>query len=218
MATLYYGKGCCTIEGEEIRGIEIRYKGAIRMKKTCNNSFVIGHHVRLILIFPIGYGFLSNLFEYTGEFKILSVVVADNNGEKVPCGIKKMVDYPELIDSNFEDMTLNVEEMNAGEQYGAKAKKTLVDINIAENLHTGTQNVKLYKRDGTLYNGSFHIHINPTKPMTGATHTKDSEKLFTSKVGDKVEPKKTRKRTRRRAKTRVRARKASSSIGGGGGY
>ena len=82
MAKLYYGNSSCTIEGSNIRGVEIRYRGAIEIEDKTSNSFAITHQGNGIMIFPIGEGTLNELFDYTGEFKILSVIVADNNAER----------------------------------------------------------------------------------------------------------------------------------------
>ena len=77
MAKLYYGNGDCNIEGSNIRGVEIRYRGAIEIKDKTSDAFAIGHQNNGILIFPLGEGFLNELFSYVGEFKITSVIVAD---------------------------------------------------------------------------------------------------------------------------------------------
>ena len=61
-ANLYYGNGECTIEGTEIRGVEIRYSGSIYIKKTANDNFALISNDSGIIIFPIGEGFLNNLF------------------------------------------------------------------------------------------------------------------------------------------------------------
>ena len=41
MAKLYYGNGSCTIEGSDIRGVEIRYRGAIRIEDKTIRNFPI---------------------------------------------------------------------------------------------------------------------------------------------------------------------------------
>ena len=38
MAKLYYGGGKCSIEGNNIRGVEIRYTGAIEIEDKTNNN------------------------------------------------------------------------------------------------------------------------------------------------------------------------------------
>ena len=82
MAKLYYGNGSCNIEGSDIRGVQIRFRGAIEINDKTSDSFVLNHQKNGILIFPIGEGTLNELFDYVGEFKITSVMVADNNADK----------------------------------------------------------------------------------------------------------------------------------------
>ena len=65
MAKLYYGGGNCSIEGSEIRGVQIRYKGAIEIEDKTSDSIVISHQGNGILIFPIGEGTLNELFDYS---------------------------------------------------------------------------------------------------------------------------------------------------------
>ena len=53
MAKLYYGDGKCSIEGT-VRGVHIKYKGAIEIDDKTSDSFVIVHQNNGIMIFPIG--------------------------------------------------------------------------------------------------------------------------------------------------------------------
>ena len=41
MTKLFYGNGIATIEGSDIRGVQIKYRGAISIKQTANNNFAI---------------------------------------------------------------------------------------------------------------------------------------------------------------------------------
>ena len=75
MAKLYYGGGNCSIEGSNIRGVQIQYTGAISITDKTSDSFAITHQKNGIMIFPIGEGFLSDLFDYEGKFKITSIIV-----------------------------------------------------------------------------------------------------------------------------------------------
>ena len=54
MAKLYYGNGNCTISGNSIRGVEIRYRGAIAIEDKTSGSFAITQQNNGILVFPIG--------------------------------------------------------------------------------------------------------------------------------------------------------------------
>ena len=113
MAKLYYGNGECSIEGSDIRGVEIRYRGAIKIDDKTSDAFVINHQKNGIMIFPIGEGVLNELFSYTGEFRILSVIVANTDAKKVPTSIHRVMDYTELLTTNAEDMTTKSEDLSA---------------------------------------------------------------------------------------------------------
>ena len=126
MAKLYYGGGKTTIEDTGIRGIHIRYRGAIEIGDRTSNSFVINANNRGIIVYPIGEGLLNELFEYIGEFKIISVVAVDENNEKVPTTIQRVMDYTELLTGNTEDMTINTEDLKNGYTQGRIFKKTRV--------------------------------------------------------------------------------------------
>ena len=77
MANLFYGNGTCTVGGTNIRGVQIKYKGSITIEDKTSPSFAIAHQNNGIMIFPIGEGTLNELFDYEGELKILSVLVAE---------------------------------------------------------------------------------------------------------------------------------------------
>tara|TARA_Y100000034_G_C6867489_1_gene395541 strand:+ start:224 stop:865 length:642 start_codon:yes stop_codon:yes gene_type:complete len=180
MAKLYYGNGKCTIEGSSCVGVEIRYRGAIEIEDNTSNSFAIAHQKNGIMIFPIGVGFLNELFSYVGEFKILSVIVADNNGEKVPTTIHRVMDYSELLNSTAESMTTKSEDLSATHIHSKKVSKTTLKQPNLNNQHTSKNNVKLYLANGTPYSGYFHIHLSNNAAMTGEEHTKDSQILYFS--------------------------------------
>ena len=179
MAKLYYGNGSCTLEsGGSARGVEIRYRGAIEIDDKTSDSFAIAHQKNGIIIFPIGEGTLNDLFDYVGELKILSVIVADNNGEKVPTTIHRVMDYTELLNTKSEDMTTKSEDLSSTYVSGRKVAKTLLKQPYINNLHTSTHDGELYFSDGTLYQGSFHIHLDDNSAMTGNKHTEESQDLY----------------------------------------
>ena len=53
MAKLYYGNGQCTIEGN-VRGVHIKFRGAIEIEDKTSDSFAIVQQNNGIMIFPIG--------------------------------------------------------------------------------------------------------------------------------------------------------------------
>lgn len=178
MTKLYYGNGSCTIEGSDIRGVEIRYRGAIEIEDKTSDSFVIAHQNNGIIIFPLGEGTLSDLFDYTGEFKIISVIVADNNAEKVSTTIHRVMDYTELLNTNSEDMTTNSEDLSSTHVSGRKVSKTSLNQPYIDNLNTSKHDGELYLQDGIKYDGYFHIHLADNAAMTGSEHTEDSQDLY----------------------------------------
>ena len=180
MAKLYYGNGSCTLEsgGSDIRGVQIRYRGAITITDKTSDSFAITHQNNGILIFPLGEGTLNDLFNYTGEFKILSVIAADNNAEKVPTTIHRVMDYTELLNTKSEDMTTNSEDLSSTHISGSKVAKTSLKQPYINNLNTSGHDGELYLQDGIKYDGYFHIHLADNAAMTGNEHTEDSQDLY----------------------------------------
>ena len=178
MAKLYYGNGNCSIEGSEIRGVEIRYRGAIQIDSKAGDKFAIANQNNGIIIFPIGEGFLTDLFDYTGEFKIISVIVADNNSEKVPTTIHRVMDYTELLTTNSEDMTTKSEDLSSTYVSGKRISKTLLKQQNIENLHTSDWDLNLYYLGGEEYRGNFYIDL-----KTGACYTPSNVLLYYKKVG-----------------------------------
>ena len=159
MAKLYYGGGSTTIDGSDIRGVEIRYRGAIEIEDKTSDSFVIAQQKNGIMIFPIGEGTLNDLFDYTGEFKILSVIVAGIDGKKAPTTIHRVMDYTELLNTKSEDMTTKSEDLSATYVSGSKVAKTSLKQQYIENQHTSTHGGELFLEDGSLYNGIFKVSI-----------------------------------------------------------
>ena len=221
MATLYYGDGNATIEGSEIRIVHIRYRGAIEIDKTANDNFALSANNSHIIIFPIGNtGFLNDLFSYTGELNITSVTAIGISGQ-VSVVIKRVMDYSELLNTKSEDLTTNSENLSAGHKYKAKVNKTRLVQKTINNRHTGSHDGDLYKADGTLYNGGFHLHIESGKAMTGVEHSKLSEDLYIIRIRDnKLVPTGEIDRTRRikTIKTTPSASRGMGGGSGGGGY
>ena len=220
MAKLFYGSGSCTIESSEgIRGIELKYKGAIKIVKKCGDNFILMAGDRKILIFPVGQGYLNDLFEYTGELQILYVKAIGDNFERIPTTIKKVMDYSELLDTKSEDLTTKSEDLNAGITYKNPVAKTTVDVTTLNNLSTtksgkGEYHIILYRENGDEYSGSFHIHILSGKAMTGAEHSKISEDLYIKK-DDKIVKTGITKEPRRTPSITTRTMTSSTSSRGG---
>ena len=177
---IYYGDGNCTIEkGENIRGIQIWYKGKVKIIDKTPDGYELMESNNQILIFAIrSTKELSDLFSYKGEFQITKVILADNNANQAPSFIKRVMDYSELLHSNAEDLTVKAEDIKAGYVSGVKVGRTSISKGSIENLNTADQEGSLYLSDGTEFHGYFHLHKEHSGCMTGATHGEGSEDLY----------------------------------------
>ena len=178
MTKIYYGNGSCSIEGIDLVAIDIHYQGNIEINDKTSSSFILNATSSRIIICPIGQGTLNDLFDYVGEIRIVSVLVSDVNGNKVHTIIKKVMDFSELLNTNSEDMTTNSEDLNSTYRYNYKVPKTILKQSIVPNLNTLNHNGSLYLKDGSNYNGKFHVHLNDGMAMSGSEHTLDSQELY----------------------------------------
>ena len=187
MATLLYGNGDVEIQGTNIRGVQIAYKGAITINKECGDEFSIAANKNTIIVFPLGQGSLDKLFCYEGDLKITSVIAVDDNAEKVPTTIKRVMDFPELM-GKAEDITINSEDLNAGYVKGSKPQKTAVKQQYIENLNTKRIDSDLYTKDGKRYEGEFHIDPSTNIIKTGAKETLNSKVIARKNFRKKEKP------------------------------
>ena len=105
MDKLYYGSGSCTIETSQIVGLQISYRGKINIDDKTSDSHQLMVNEKMIMIFPMSnITVLSELFEYSGEFRILSVIASDADSNKVPVQIKKQMHYFETV--SYTHLTL----------------------------------------------------------------------------------------------------------------
>ena len=177
MAKLYYGGGKCTIVGN-VRGVHIRFRGNVEIEDKTSDSFVTVQQNNGIIIFPIGKGTLNELFDYTGSLKIISAKSADEQGEKEPTTIHRVMDYTELLNTKSEDMTTKSEDLSSSYGSSGTVPKTLLKQPNLNNQHTSTHNLELYFKNGDTYDGYFHIHLADNAAMTGKEHTEDSQDLY----------------------------------------
>ena len=111
MANLYYGDGNCSVEGD-IRAIQINFTGAIEITDKTDNSFVVTAKNNRVIFYPLDAGILTDLFDYVGEFKITSVKAVDTNAEFISVAVNQQNDYMQNINTNAEDATINIEDMD----------------------------------------------------------------------------------------------------------
>ena len=74
------------------------------------------------------------------------------------------------------------EDLSATYVSGNKVAKTSLNQPNLNNQHTSGSGslyeTELYLSDGTLYSGSYHIHLSNNSAMTGKTHTSESQALY----------------------------------------
>ena len=192
MAKLYYGNGKCTIEGNAY-GVEINYKGAIEIDDKTSEGFAIVANSQRIIVFPLSGGVLGDLFDYVGSFKILSAIVSDEHGNRVPCSIHGVTDYSEFLESKAEDMTVISEDLSSGSVYGGRVAKTVLKQPIIANQHTSNQMADLFLENRDVYTGYFHVHLYDGAAMTGREHTEDYEDLYIKQYFNERIPRFTKK-------------------------
>ena len=178
MAKLYYGNGNCHIDANGVIAVEIRFKGTVSIDDKTPNNYGIMQKNNKIIIFPYGeVKDLSNLFDYEGEFKIISLIAADRDSEKVPISIERVLDYSEFINSNSEDMTTISEHLNKGYESKKGISNPNVKQKYIDNLDTN-DNIEIYRKGGTIYQGKFKISLED-----GTTMTPDGEELYYKAYG-----------------------------------
>ena len=127
MINLNYGNGSCSIEGDS-RAVLIKYIGAINIIDKTSDNFVVNYNSNKIIIYPVGRGSLSDLFEYTGYLKIYYVESASSYAEKTIAEINPKFNHFNLM-GNFNTITENIENLKSDYLKGNSVNKTLL-INI----------------------------------------------------------------------------------------
>ena len=126
MATLYYGGGDCTIEGN-VSSLTINYQGAIMIVSKLPDSYDINLATGKLVIEALSNPqYLNDLFIYLGYFKVLSVTAYNLEGGNEPITIKRVMDYTELLNTNSEDLTVKSEDLKVTYTQGRTFNKTMV--------------------------------------------------------------------------------------------
>ena len=126
MATLYYGGGDCSIEGN-VSSLTINYQGAIVIKNKLPDGYEITLENGKLNISTTGRTRnLNELFSYMGYLKIKAVTANNLEGEREPITIKRVMDYIELIDSKYEDLTVKYENIKTTYKVGRTFRKTSI--------------------------------------------------------------------------------------------
>ncbi|MAH45988.1 hypothetical protein CMI37_09155 [Candidatus Pacearchaeota archaeon] len=183
---LFYGDGSCSIEGSDIRGVEISYEGRVDILDKTPEHYIVTYTSNKIFAIYSPFrargtiiGPLNDLFDYNGSLKIISVKAVDNSPTYVRMSIVKVMDYAELINTNAEDMTINSEKLKTGYYSNKILGPKPLKQSIGANINTSDGGMVFYLEDGTEYNGLYHVHLNKgMKHMTGGEHTETSQDLY----------------------------------------
>ena len=176
---IFYGNGECEVQGEDIVYCELRVKYPIEIDDKSPDGFIIKAKNNKIIIakfFKDKDNQLKEMFNYVGELNIVSASVINKNGDVSHPVIKRVMDYTELLNTKAEDMTTLSENLKSTHVHGGRISKMKLMQPYLENL--ATEHEHYYLQDGSTYSGSFHIHHEDGRYMTGRTHTEESLDLY----------------------------------------
>ena len=203
-----YGNGECLFDGSA-KGFEMRYKGSITIINSPDNLFLSANSRKIIGVMLDGSDMPSELFNYVGEFRVLSCKSAQNDVMERESIRLQGVDYWELDREKWED---------DGSLWGTRGGTYLIGTRQRFNKHSivVNNNIKiqdgLYQhKDGTPVDADELIHIHADGvAMTGGVHTEDSVQIY---------PPKDRKPITRGQISQIRQTTTTSGgVSGGGGY
>ena len=208
-----YGYGVVLFEGAS-QGFEMGYRGSIRITSSPDNLFLSANKNKIIGVMLDGTDMPQQLFNYTGELRVLSCQSVQNNTMERERITLQGVDYWELDNEKWEDDGSLWGTRNGTYLVGAKQRYNQHKIVVNNNIKTQSEGQYEYK-DGTPVpaNELIHIHADGVT-MTGGVHTKDSVNIY---------PPKDRKGITRRQISQIRQATSPTtysggSSSGGGGY
>tara|TARA_R100000655_G_scaffold26676_2_gene54819 strand:+ start:1681 stop:2346 length:666 start_codon:yes stop_codon:yes gene_type:complete len=218
-----YGNGEVLFNGNS-QGFELRYKGAIRITSSPDNLFLSANRNKIIGLMLDGTDMPSELFNYVGEFRILSCKSIKNNALHIEQIKLQGVDYWELDIERWEDD--NSLWGTRGGTYLVGSKQTFSKHSIVVNNNIKTQFKGQYQySDGTDVpaNELIHIHADGVT-MTGGVHNESSVTIYPPKDRKPItrqQVSQIRRATTAPSTTTTYTSSGSSSggsTGGGGGY
>ena len=209
-----YGNGECLFDGTA-QGFQMRYKGEIRITNSPDNLFLSANKNKIIGIMLDGSDMPQELFNYVGEFRVLSCKTVQNDFMERERISLQGVDYWELDQEKWEDDESLWGTRNGTYLIGSKQRFNKHSIVVNNNIRTQSEGQYQYK-DGSPVpaNELIHIHADGVT-MTGGVHTKDSVQIY---------PPKDRKGITRGQISQIRRAttpttySGGGSSGGGGGY
>ena len=210
-----YGNGEVLFDGYA-QGFEMRYKGSIKITNSPDNLLVSANKNKIIGIMLDGTDMPQELFNYEGEFRVLSCKSVQGDTMERERITLQGVDYWELDRETWEDDGSLWGTRDGTYLIGARQRFNKRKIVVNNNIRTQSEGQYKYK-DGSPVpaNELIHIHGGDGITMTGAVHTEDSVQIY---------PPKDRKGITRGQISQIRQAttpttySGGGSSGGGGGY
>ena len=209
-----YGNGEVLFDGNS-QGFELRYKGSIRITNSPDSLFLSANETKIIGVMLDGADMPSKLFNYVGEFRVLSCKSVQGNAMERESITLQGVDYWELDGEKWEDDGSLWGTRDGTYLIGSKQRFNKARIVVNNNIRTQSDGQYKYKDDTPVpANELIHIMSDGTA-MTGGEHTKDSVQIYPPK--DRVGITR-RQISQIRQATTPATYSGGGSSGGGGGY
>ena len=201
-----YGNGEVLFDGSA-KGFEMRYKGSITITDSPDNLFLSANKNKIVGVMLDGSDMPQELFNYVGEFRVLSCKSVQGNTLEREIITLQGVDYWELDHEKWEDDGSEWGTRNGTYLVGSEQRFNKYSIVVNNNIKTQTEGQYQYE-DGSPVpaNELIHIHADGVT-MTGGVHTKDSVQIY---------PPKDRKSITRQQISQIRQATTTSGSGGGG--
>ena len=212
-----YGNGECLFDGSA-KGFEMRYKGSITIINSPDNLFLSANSRKIIGVMLDGSDMPSELFNYVGEFRVLSCKSAQNDVMERESIRLQGVDYWELDREKWEDDGSLWGTRGGTYLIGTRQRFNKHSIVVNNNIRTQSEGQYKYK-DGTPVpaNELIHIHSDGTA-MTNGVHTEDSVQIYPPKDRKPITTRQISQIRRATTPTTYSGGGGSGGSGGGGGY
>jgi hypothetical protein len=203
-----FGSGEVLFDGSANK-FELRYKGVIRITDSPDNLFIEADRRTIKGIMLNDSDLPNELFNYVGEFRLLSFKSSKDDITKREPVTLQGVDYWELDNEKWEDDGSLWGTRNGTYLVGSKQRFDKHSLVVNNNIKTQYDGQFLYSDNIPVpANELIHIHADNVV-MTGGVHTEDSVQIY---------PYKDKTPTRKISQTRQATTTHTSSSGGGGGY
>ena len=207
-----YGNGEVLFDGAS-KGFEMRYKGGITITNSPDNLFLSANKNKIIGVMLDGTDLPQELFNYIGEFRLLSCKTVQGNVLERERITLQGVDYWELDRENWEDDGSLWGTRNGTYLVGRRQRFNKHSIVVNNNIKTQIEGQYIYRGGSPVpANELIHIHADGVA-MTGGVHTKDSVQIYPPKDKSPI----TRRQISQIRRATTTAPSGGSS-GGGGGY